>query len=79
MTRDEFNKEFQKVIDEASKYWDSDMNKKLFKEYSNENGKISLPDMCALLRDQSAQYTNQLVYNALTHFLIDDSKENPSE
>lgn len=73
MNSDDFNKEFQKVIDQTSKYWDSEMHQKLVKEYSN-NGKLDIPHLYALLHDENAQYTNQLVYNALHHFLVDDHK-----
>lgn len=75
MEINELDKEFQKIIDETSKYWDSEMHKSLVKSYADEHGKISLEHIYALLRDQSAQYSNQLVYNALVHFLIDYPKD----
>lgn len=75
MEINELDKEFQKIIDETSKYWDSEMHKNLVKSYADEHGKISLEHIYALLRDQSAQYSNQLVYNALVHFLIDYPKD----
>lgn len=71
----EFNNEFQKVIDETSKYWDSNAHKKLFDEYSNNKGQIDLNHLYALLHDESAQYANQLVYNALSHFFVDNQKD----
>ena len=79
MNLNELNDEFQKVIDETSEYWDSKTYKDLVKSYEDEKGKISLESIYALLRDQSAQYSNQLVYNALVHFLIDYPKENQHE
>lgn len=75
MTEEEFNREFKKVVDETSDYWDSGLHKKLLEEHSDKNGKMDLPDLYKLLRDESSQYTNQLVYNALIHFLVDSHKD----
>lgn len=74
MTKEEFDRKFQDVINLTSKYWDSDMHQNLIEEYSN-NGKIDISHLYALLHDESAQYTNQLVYNALKVLLVDDRQD----
>lgn len=73
MTDDEFDKEFQKVLDSTAKYWDSDLFQNLLDEHSH-NGKIDIANLSAVLRESNAQYANVLVYNALHHFLVNDRK-----
>ena len=73
MDINKFNKEFQKIIDNSD-FWDDKQIKKRSEEYADKNGKIDYQHMISLIRMESAQYTNELVYNALRHFLVDHHK-----